>query len=81
MDKIRACAVCGNIFIPKKANSKYCGEKCAGKAYSEKYKRCKKKRKAEQEKRMEAQRSITDIAVAARQAGMTYGQYVVKMGL
>lgn len=26
-------------------------------------------------------KSITDIAVEARKAGMTYGQYVAKMGL
>lgn len=46
------------------------------KNYREKAQKERKARKAAKRKA-----ELVDIAVAARQAGMTYGQYVAKMGL
>lgn len=39
------------------------------------------KMKEESKTKKRSKKSITDIAVEARKAGMTYGQYVAKMGI
>lgn len=81
MQEIINCAMCGKSFVATRRNAKYCGEICllAGRAaLARKYSENAKDRKAMRKKQRQ---SITDIAVAARHAGMTYGQYVAKMGL
>ena len=75
------CAICGKLFVAKNGNAKYCSKKCSDAGAMENY----YKKKASKEQAAKKQRkkplSITEIAVAARKAGMSYGQYVAKMGL
>lgn len=71
-DRILTCPVCGAKFTYVK-NKRYCSYKCEGKAY----------RQAQNEKN--AERAIREtlknaelnrVASEAKQAGMSYGQYV-----
>lgn len=76
------CAICGKLFVSKNGNAKYCSSKCREVGAKIIYQQ---KNHSLQEQEAKKQRkkslSITEIAVAARKAGMTYGQYVAKMGL
>lgn len=81
----RICAVCGNEFIATRANAKYCSEECLAEGLrmrTRRNEREKAERKREERKRRkESQKAIIDIAVEAKKAGMSYGQYVAVMGL
>ena len=62
---ISKCEWCGKPFDRKNAQ-RYCCEQC-------------KKAAAGKGKRSKQKNSVTDIAVAARAAGMTYGEYVARV--
>ena len=62
---ISKCEWCGKEFDRRNAQ-RYCGPECKSAAM----------RKSKQKKKGN---SITDIAVAARAAGMTYGEYVARV--
>lgn len=80
MRDFRRCAVCNKLYIATRQNAKYCSADCRLEGtYA--MKRTYKERKEQKAKPKKLKKSITDIAVEARQAGMTYGQYVAKMGL
>ncbi len=87
MVDVKKCAVCGSPVTTQKTGAKYCGEKCklkANKAQAKERRMVAKilaKEKAEQEANAERPPGIADIAKMARRAGMSYGQYVLKMGL
>lgn len=67
------CAKCGKEIIAKAHNSKYCKD-CARQEYNE---RSRKRWKRVKEKSAGvASAGIVEVAVAARAAGMTYGEYV-----
>ena len=77
MREFRRCLMCNKLYIATRSNAKYCSAACRREVdYASK-----RAYRAEDTKPREKKQSITDIAVAARQAGMTYGQYVAKMGL
>lgn len=77
---VKQCIVCGQNFTPRKYTQKCCGKKCRQEnarryqkeLYEEHYRAIKK------EPRKPAKSCITEIAVAARKEGLTYGQYVAK---
>ena len=78
MIRKRNCKCCGKPFETQQIATKYCSKECARDG------RLDMKRKRERELRqMEKAKSNTlvDIAVEARNAGMTYGQYVAAMKL
>ena len=78
---MRKCDMCGKEFEPR-PNQRYCCAECKAKAAHLAAIRQEENRKERILKRKTYQnQSIVDIAVAARKAGMTYGQYVMKMGL
>jgi hypothetical protein len=81
MKEVRKCIICNGYYVTTIQNAKYCSSVCRKKGEKEiaKQRKIKKKEQIENSKNM--QQSIIDIAVLARQAGMTYGQYVAKMGL
>ena len=85
MREVKICTVCGKKFIATRTNAKYCDAKCLkiGTAETSKIakEKLKTKKDAERAKQNRKKESLASIAVAARQAGMTYGQYVAKMGL
>ncbi|MCI5874476.1 MAG: hypothetical protein PUJ55_10890 [Clostridiales bacterium] len=87
----RKCLICGKS-LDGTNRRKYCSDKCSDKASKQNEKSWKKRereaerteKKAQEQRRRvkpEKKNSIVDVAIAARKAGMSYGQYVGKMGL
>lgn len=71
----KKCKYCGKEFDATKSKRLYCSDKCKKSRWREKDK--KRKYGVHMENPNAA---VVDIAVKAREAGMTYGQYVAKMG-
>lgn len=76
----RECVICKKLFIPNVANQIYCNKQCGIKALSERRKSVKIENEGKP-KNKKPKMSVAEIAVAARAAGMSYGQYVEKMKL
>lgn len=82
MSVIARCDICGNVFEGRNCNSRYCSVKCRKSAASEKARG--KYQREQMRKNMPVKKrgmSLTEIAVAASKAGLTYGQYVSREGL
>lgn len=87
--KSKICPVCNMEFEPKTSNQKYCCYKCREqikiKDAEERRKIFWQEVKDENEKikkknyRKKPKQTVVDVAVLARQHGMTYGQYVAQM--
>lgn len=81
-----ACVVCGTIFQKRKKDHVCCSQSCQLKRRREYEKemnalyRAQKKEKENDIKKTNHEK-IADIAIAAREEGLTYGQYVVKYKL
>ena len=73
------CQMCGNVFIPRAPSQKYCCRQCARKAEIESNRKSETKKK--NKKSGQHQKAAAEIATKAREAGLSYGQYVAKMGL
>jgi predicted nucleic acid-binding Zn ribbon protein len=71
----KKCKYCGKEFDATKSKRLYCSDKCKKSRWREKDK--KRKYGVHMENPNAA---VVDMAVKAREAGMTYGQYVAKMG-
>lgn len=77
MREFRRCAMCNKLFITSNVNAKYCSLDCRTEGKKEAVSAFKQRAKAAKEaKKRGKKQSVTEIAVAARKAGMTYGQYV-----
>ena len=83
MGKISVCQVCGKEFEITGSRRKYCSKKCSEKGYRiDQNRRSKERNQREREKRQRtAGRTkklspLDEVARKAREAGMTYGQYV-----
>ena len=87
----RKCLICGKSLYGTNRR-KYCSDKCSDKASKQNEKSWKKKereaerneKKAQEQRRRakpEKKKSLVNVAIAARKAGLSYGQYVGKMGL
>lgn len=73
---MKICETCGKEFKPRRKEQRYCSRKCYNsrrKMYPPKKKAIKRTKRIPKRKKMN---EIDRIAVAARQAGMSYGQYV-----
>ncbi len=70
-DKI--CGKCGKPFTALAPNRKYCSTECSRKANAD----CRRVRLGITKKKKVS--SLRQVAVEARKAGMTYGQYVAQM--
>lgn len=82
MKEVKKCVICRKLFIAEKVNVKCCSKECGHinqMNMSREYH--KREREAAAPGKKSKKNSLTDVAVAARNAGMTYGQYVAKMGL
>ena len=82
---IAKCCICGKEFEKSVANSKYCSDECRKVGLSNNVKNFherKMQQELEQRKKRKRQKNnrdkITEIAIAARKEGLTYGQYVAK---
>ena len=67
----KTCPICGTRFITDLSMQKYCDEECAGKAYREAQKRYRNKKKKKKT-------TLDDKVKAAAEAGLSYGQYVIR---
>lgn len=79
MEEIKICPVCGRKFIHR--NRKYCCAECSKKGYLKNQTRRNKERrlKGGMMRRIEhpkPESTLQEKARKAREAGMTYGQYV-----
>lgn len=74
------CPVCGKLFAAN-INQIFCGRKCQAKHYRDTSTNSKnsEQNRTSKKKRKKKGKSITELAVEARKAGMTYGQYVAKI--
>lgn len=87
--KNRICPVCGKEFEPQNSNQKYCSHDCRLQVKiqdaADRRKTFWQEVKDENEKikkknyRKKPKQTVIDVAVLARQHGMTYGQYVAQM--
>lgn len=79
----RYCKCCGKPFETIYIAAKYCGESCrVDSQRREKMERQRERRKMEKaEKEKTKSATIVSIDAEARKAGMSYGQYVAKMGI
>ena len=78
MREQRKCAYCGNTFIAKKVNAKYCSPECKN-AQQKIYQRIWEKNNSieRKKKRYQERSSALNFKVrAANEAGMSYGKYV-----
>lgn len=75
-EHILKCTVCGNEFVTKNINAKYCGRECTKIAYRGRYKY--EKRKSDVQSRS---KSLVEIDKEAEKLGLSYGKYVAKFGL
>lgn len=81
---VKKCEICGKLFDAWNKAQKFCSDECRyknklqqGAVFREVYKAQEKKQKTRKKQKM----TLAQVAVAATQAGMTYGEYVAKMGL
>ena len=85
MREIRTCEICGKKYVATQHNAKYCGAECHTEGMRRRNRandREKTRQKiAEHIRKKDNQQAIIDIAVEAKKAGMSYGQYVARMGL
>ena len=78
MMRILTCEMCGTDFETDKKYIKYCGDACAKEAQRRKAveRRAVAKTIKAVKNTIKRETTLTEIAVAAREAGMSYGQYV-----
>lgn len=81
MREYRNCAVCGNLYVATRTDSKTCGKACSKQWNKILTKRANEKVREQQKQEKQKKMKLDDIAVEARKAGMTYGKYVTMMGL
>lgn len=83
MKEVKKCEECQQYFVSYRANSVCCSKECSYKRRLRLMAESKEEIKPKKKPRTKKSniKSITDIAVEARKVGMTYGQYVAKMGL
>lgn len=81
MEKVKTCPICGREFVTERR--RYCSESCSREARIEDQKRRnrelnRKPRPASVKPRVrpKEESSLQELARKAREAGMTYGQYV-----
>lgn len=81
MEEIRICPVCGKEFTDR--TRKYCSPKCSKEGYRRKQAKysidryhTEKERRIEEAWEPRKESPLEEMARRAREAGMTYGQYV-----
>lgn len=78
---IKQCRICGKTFSAIKRTRMLCSEECRAennRNLSNKH-NAKRKEMAKPKPKAEKKESIVDLAVKAREMGMTYGQYTAML--
>lgn len=71
------CDICGNRFLPKVANGKYCGPECTREGGNRRARgRAERDRKVNKANKAPPILTIPQVVALARKAGMSYGEYV-----
>ena len=79
--KVKECMWCKKPFMPHHVSQIYCGAECKRHAESQKARERPKKYKSYKKKEKPRKRNdLAEIDKAARAAGLSYGQYVARMG-
>ena len=74
----RVCPICGAHF--EHVRRVYCSDECSRKGYLLKIKESHDRKREEAKAKLRRKpSSITEVVLAAREAGMTYGQYVMEV--
>lgn len=76
MEKEIKCRICGKTFIAKRAGTKYCSKECFRKGQAEWARIAREKSKVDKSPRNV---TLANLANEATKAGLSYGQYVLKM--
>lgn len=90
MSELKPCKVCGKLFKSIRSTHVYCSGDCNRKAERQRQKRdlkynaekqreYKAKKKLEKAEKERKKHALTEMAKKAREAGMSYGQYVAMM--
>ena len=81
---MKPCIICGELFQPSKINHNCCSQKCRKinfrmqtQSYNERQLEIKRANKSIKKEKTNHEK-IADIAIAAREEGLTYGQYVAQ---
>ena len=77
--KIDNCKICGKEFVSKCFATKCCSDECAKENARRNAKLCDERKKLQPKK--EKKLTLTEIAVMAKEAGMSYGQYSAMLAL
>lgn len=89
MKKIKKCDICSKEYLATSERRRYCSDPCRKEANRRNI-RERNRQRAEKAKesvlievpeKKKKEMSLTEMAAAARKAGMTYGQYMAKMEL
>lgn len=78
--EVKKCAVCGKHFITNRSRVVCCSPECQKKRDKELQSAANRKYVSQKETKKK-EKTLAELSVEARAAGMTYGQYVAKMGL
>jgi len=75
--KRKVCEKCGKVFYSYSSRAKYCSIQCARQVYNDSMKKPK-----EETKRRRTKKSLTieEVVRRADEVGMSYGEYVAKVG-
>ncbi len=75
----KVCKICGKEFIAKASNTKCCSDECKKENSKMNKKLCDERKKLQPKKKKEKKLTVTELAVKAKEAGMSYGQYTAML--
>lgn len=92
MSELKPCKVCGKLFKPFRSTHVYCSGDCNRKVERQRYRNSlkynaekqreyKAKKKLEKAEKERVKNALVEIAIKAREEGLTYGQYVAKYNI
>lgn len=76
----RICVTCGKLFYTYSKRAKYCSVQCSRKAYNDSLKSPANVEGKKKRRRTKKVPTIREIVVRAEEVGMSYGEYVARMG-
>ena len=77
----KVCVTCGKTFYTYSKRAKYCSIQCSRKAYNESLKSPQSLENKKKRRRAKKIPTIKEVVIRAEEVGMSYGEYVAKMGV
>lgn len=78
--EVKKCAICKKYFITTKSRVVCCSPECQKQRDKELQREMRKKHVSQKEPRRKG-KTLEELAAEAMAAGVTYGQYVAKLGI